>query len=419
MKLTQLDDTRVSTQSLDWALRHVLLHGDTDIFPVPFEYLAIERSWGRIRERLSQTQIGEAPLRPHISMAVPKTVLGFRVAHQLDPLDSLLYAAQVFEMGKAIEQEREDRNVACSYRFKPTSEGDFFPRDNGWRDYSKKSRLLAGQNSHVLYVDITDFYNQIYHHRLTGSFEACGISSDRATNAEKFLGRFTAKQSRGVPVGPSASHLLAECCLNDVVAYLTELGVPFVRYSDDFRVFSDRKTLTGVLAELTKLLYSNHRLVVQSSKTSILDTKSFISDFLEEPGRKFEQETDGRLKRLADYLSEQSGYVSLSIDDLSLDQWSHEINKVLKDSFDEALNSSPVKSGMLRPLLRKAKALGSPVLLPFVQDHFKKLIPIVSDVCRYIQRFLPREGEVVSSLGESMIRAVSDSDYASCGYVGM
>ena len=419
---TQLHNSLVSIQSLDWAIRHVLRHGDTDIFPVPFEYLVIERSWNRIRDLLAKTQFGSAPLRSHITLAVPKMTLGFRVAHQLDPLDSLLYAAQVFEMGDAIEQERAESNVACSYRFNPTSEGDFFPKDNGWQAYSANSRLLSSQNSHVLYVDITDFYNQIYHHRLVGSLENCGISTARAVNVENFLGRFGAKQSRGIPVGPSASHLLAECCLNDVDAYLKESNIPFVRYSDDFRVFSDRKTLTGVLAGLTKLLYSNHRLAVQASKTTILETSSFVTEFLEDPGRKFEQETDRRLEQLAEYLSdlsEPSRYGSLSIDDLSLDDWPQEIDEVLKDSFDEALNSTPVKLGMLRHLLRKAKACGSPALISLVQDHFKKLIPILSDVCKYLHKVLPREDIDGSSLGETMIRAVKDSDYASCGYVGM
>jgi len=102
---------------------------------------------------------------------------------------------------------------------------------------------------------------------------------------------------------------------------------------------------------------------------------------------------------LTEYLSEQSGYSSLLTDDLSLDDWPQEIDEVLKGSFDEALISSPVKLGMLRNLLRKAKVYGSPVLFSLVQDHFRELIPIVGDVCRYIHKIISREDVDGSSLG--------------------
>ena len=32
-------------RSLDWALAHALRYGDTDVFPLPFEYEAIKHDW--------------------------------------------------------------------------------------------------------------------------------------------------------------------------------------------------------------------------------------------------------------------------------------------------------------------------------------------------------------------------------------
>ncbi len=36
---------QLQPESLDWAFTHTQRFGDTDIFPVPFEYEAIKHSW--------------------------------------------------------------------------------------------------------------------------------------------------------------------------------------------------------------------------------------------------------------------------------------------------------------------------------------------------------------------------------------
>ena len=420
--MTEISKSQVSPTALDWALRHVRRHGDTDIFPVPFEYAVIEYYWDAVRDDLAKIPLGQAPLRAHVAMCIPKTHIGFRVAHQLDPFDTLMYTAQVYEMGTYIEDSRLDCDVACSYRFKPTEDGDFYPSDNGWRSYVNRSRLLAGNYTHVLYIDIADFYNQIYHHRLCGSLEKCGISATRAKNVEKFLGRFTARQSRGIPVGPSGSSLLAECCLNDVDAYLRDLSVPFVRYVDDFRIFSDRETLTRVLAELTKLLYTNHRLTIQVGKTSVLAASEFVREHLEDPKHTFDDEVDCRIEQLAVSLSDLSremGYGNVSLTDLPDEQKAEECNAVLKESFQEALQSNPTKLGTLRHLLRLARDLGTPEVYALVLDNLQALIPIIGDICRYLQRMAPHRQGRSAAIGDVLTSAVVNSDYASSEFVAM
>lgn len=420
--MTKRRENRVSLKSLDWALKHILRHGDTDIFPVPFEFEVIQQNWDKLREELAKVDIGTSFSRPHKTFAIPKTQVSFRIAHQLDPYDSLLYTAQVYEMGSRIERSRLDKSIACSYRFEPTQAGDFFPSDNGWRKYTERSRALAKKSSHVLYVDIADFYNQIYHHRVETALQNCHIGERQARKVKNFLSRFTANQSQGIPVGPSGSHLLAECCLNDVDAFLDASQLDFVRYVDDFRIFSDRRTLIDVLAGLTMLLCSNHRLAVQGGKTTILETGSFVEEYLEEPGRIFEGKMDARLEALAEFLSDLSqelGYASLSTEDIPIKDKLEEVNSLLRESFEEAVNSDPVKTGTLRHLLREARSYKSTVLYPLVIDHLQGLIPIIREVCRYLEYIsLGEEGDG-SSFGEALTCGVLSSDHASCSYVGM
>lgn len=124
-------------ESLDWSLTHVLRYGDTDIVPLPFEYAAIRHGWNGIRGYLPAVDIGTHECRPLQKFLVPKPQGGFRVTIQLDPLDTLLYTALVFESAEAIENRRVARQqrVACSYRVQITADGDLFRPKTGWNDF--------------------------------------------------------------------------------------------------------------------------------------------------------------------------------------------------------------------------------------------------------------------------------------------
>ena len=415
-----LDDECVSASALDWALKHVLRHGDTDIFPVPFEYKAIAADWTVIRKELSSQHIAELALRGNISLATPKTSFGFRVAHQLDPLDTLLYTALVYEMGPYIEASRTGRKVACSYRYKPTKEGDFFPRDNGWGTFTSRSRKLAESSKYVLSIDIADFFNQIYQHRLCGALETAGISKVRAENFEVFIRRFSAKQSQGIPVGPSASNLLAECCLADVDRTLRELNLRFVRYIDDFRVFSkERSSLIEALQEITTLLHRNHRLAIQGGKTRVEKAGDFVRRRFDDPAKEFQVEMEDRLEELAEQLSEEMEYGEMSIDDIDDEQLRGQMYECLEDLFRSTLNATPVRYGTLRYLLREAGGWRSRRIYPLILDNVDKLMPVFGELCKYIDKTIPTLQKHARPIGEALLKGAERSDYSSSNFVAM
>src|SRR5262249_19466286 len=123
--------------ALDWALTHVKKFGDTDIFPVPFEFEAIAHVWTGLRAELAARDLADIKLRSARRCLMPKPGGGFRVAIQLDPLDALTYTALVYEMAPVLEQSRiaSDKRVACSYRIQLDPNGSFFAQSNGWNDF--------------------------------------------------------------------------------------------------------------------------------------------------------------------------------------------------------------------------------------------------------------------------------------------
>jgi hypothetical protein len=278
----------LSQASLDWALTHVLRYGDTDIFPTPFEFDAIAHSWNSIREEVSNIDLRTHQPGPARRILVPKPGGGFRVATQLDPVDSIIYAACLYEAADLIEASRipANRRIACSYRVEIDANGRFFSATPGWRNFHEHSAELAASEgiTHVLVADIADFYNQLSVHRVGNALEEAGIEQQRARDVERLLTLLNAKQSQGLPVGPYASILLAEAALNDVDMFLLRKGVQHVRYVDDIRVFCrSRRQAIEIQHDLTEYLHTAHRLSLESYKTSVLYVDRFVREELRDP----------------------------------------------------------------------------------------------------------------------------------------
>ena len=234
---------------------------------------------------------------------------------------------------------------------------------------------------------------------------------------EKFLGRFTAKQSRGIPVAPSASHLLAESSLSDIDSFLAQSGVAFVRYVDDFRIFSDStRELVRLLEELTRVLSANHTLALQGGNTAIDGTAEFIANKLDDPGQQFNANLDDRLRGLAEHFSEETGYTNVSVEELPDADVSEELPQFLAEFFEAVLKDAPLKLGTLKFLLREANARRNAGLYQCVCGNLGSLVPIMGDVSRYLRSVAPKDD---TTLVDRILAAVSSSDYASSAYVAL
>jgi hypothetical protein len=108
---------------------------------------------------------------------VPKSEFAFRSVCQLDPLDSLLFAGIIKEIGAKIERKRllDSENAVFSYRFDPDPSGRLYAANTGWENFWKISSSHCDNFGCVLVTDISDYYNQIYHHTIENQLDECGV----------------------------------------------------------------------------------------------------------------------------------------------------------------------------------------------------------------------------------------------------
>ena len=334
-------------------------------------------------------------------------------------VDTLLYSAVVYESAGALESQRvpHERRIACSYRLALSPDGQLYSSQNGWGDFTEQSDEFckSGDFSHILLADIADFYNQISVHRVRHLLQQAGAGTERSKNVEHFLLNLNGGNSQGIPVGPTASILLAEACLADVDTMLLRNGHVHTRYVDDFRIFCrSRAAALEVLHDLSDYLYTAHRLPLSADKTTMLEIDDFAEKWLFDPESHEQESRSQKLELVAQRLKDFTGY-SISADDIDDETKSTLARENLKELLEVCVQTSPLNLGWARFLLRQARVSKTSVLLETVLNHLETLAPAFRDVCRYLE--VCAKGDDALRVGKALFYFLDDSDLGFSPYV--
>ena len=381
---------KLNETSIEWALLHLTRYHDSDFFPRLFEFEAIKNDWANIKKHLLEIDLEHyAPKSPIVYLA-PKVNSNFRVVHQLDPIDSLILTAIIFEDSSKIEAFRilESRHIACSYRIKPDTDGSFFEKDStGYIDFIKKAQELSDEfiEGFALVCDITDFYNQIYLHRVNNIYEESGSSMGQIL--EDFLTGLNTNISKGIPVGPAASTIIAEAIMADIDKKIITYTDNFTRYVDDIYIFFEKEEIAKtVLHDLTKYLYSNHRLVFASDKTKIIKMPAFRASYLNNEDVMEKSALHGKLAELV-----AGAYTSvdeIEFEDLEEDDKFKLRSETYKELFEKALEFEKVDIGLMRHILRQAGRYKIRSIIPLIFPNFNTILSVIREIVVYFNRVL-------------------------------
>lgn len=400
---------KLGKPSLKWALAHIERFGDTDIFPTPFEYAAIRSSWGALLPDLLELDVERHPARELRRTLTPKSRYGFRLATQLDPIDSLVFTATVCEIARDIERYRvpSSAQIVMSHRVSRSIDGQLY--DPQFTFEAFKQRLLekcrANPGSWVVVTDIADFYSRLYHHPLENALKAATPKHDHVAAIMHLLSQWNYSVSYGIPIGPAASRILAEVAISDVDYALIDEGVDFCRFSDDFRIFarSEREAFR-LLAVLASYLQENHGLTLSERKTDIITVDRFTARFLEgtRPGDSV-QLADKVGQLLEKYGRQEDAYAALDVEELP-EELVHELDALdLNSVLEEQIGDHRMYDSFAVSIaLRRLAQLRDETLLDLVVDNIDQLTAVLPQVVNFVQRVTPlsRRNEVGGRLLE-------------------
>ena len=400
---------KVTADSLDWALTHIEHHGDTDIFPVPFEYKAIRHAWKNVRDYLSNVDLDTWDPRPYRRCLSPKHRYGFRVSTQLDPFDSLLFTALVYDIGPDIERARiaSKKKIVFSHRFVPDKTGRFYDPKYTYETFQERSSLLAkaANCKYVIVADIADFYNRLYLHPLENALSACKAQPDHVRVLKKLLSGWNFTISYGVPVGPAASRLLAELAIDDVDRALQSEAVSFCRYSDDYRIFCrSKREAHAKLAFLANVLFENHGLTLQQSKTRVLPTRKFCERYIDIARFNEAESLSKRFHDLMDTLGIDDPYGDIDYDSLDEDDRSRVDALNLQGILNEQLaRKGSIDIQITGFVLRRLGQIDDTECLHTIIQKVEHLYAVFPDVMHYLSALRSLDTASKRHIGEKLL----------------
>jgi hypothetical protein len=229
------------------ALRNVVEHGDTDIFPFPIENHILHDKCKEVSDLLRKARsyfskcFAQYP-PSHINTLAPVSLTGFRSATQQDPFWNVFLLGSSLSIAPQIDAARipPDKKIIFSYRYNESlSDGKLFRDDIGWSDFIRHSVSMAERFKYVVVCDIADCYQRISHHRLDNALEQLAGHEPARSHIMKVMKHFSNTKSYGLPVGGPAARMLVELVLNLTDQILLSHQVQFCRYADDYHIFVD------------------------------------------------------------------------------------------------------------------------------------------------------------------------------------
>ncbi len=210
-------------------------------------------------------------------LLVPSGSHGFRITTKLHPFWNLYLNGLGLAIAEANEPQRSDR--VHSYRL-DASQSSYFDPSRSWRAYKEATLAepaLLHEGAVVVQTDISSFYEHIYHHRLENLLKDLSRSNSTvAVQIDRILNQLTAGRSFGLPVGGQAARVLAEVMMTPIDQVLTEKGIVWHRYVDDFTLVCASQQNAYVALSVLSHALADYGLTLNRSKTTFLSAPHYI-----------------------------------------------------------------------------------------------------------------------------------------------
>ena len=374
---------RLSASSVDKAIRHLCRYGDTDVFPHLQELAFFHDERAAIVDELQKLDLDNYNPSGAIEILAPKNRYGFRIVHQLGAVDTILLLAAVIEIGSKIEARRPPPEgiEAFSYRFSAEDDDSIFLAGRTYKDWlqAQHDRIQGSLKvRQIIVTDISDFYARINFHRLENLLDEAAPKHGAARYIKKVIKTIRIKQSFGLPVGGSASRLLAELSISDIDKALIHDGISATRFVDDFCIFLPaREDPYKVLGFLAQHLGTNEGLTLNASKTNVYSR----SDFLDRIKKSI---TDISQKAETDAL--ESLTAEIYFDDTP-DAANIETLKALNllGFLQEELDKENYDMGRIKVIFRALKIAKPAEAIEYILENFSELIIFAKEITLLMQ----------------------------------
>lgn len=422
---------KLTENSYRWAIKHLFKESDTDLFPRPVELTVVNELKEELIAKLVDIDLGNYQWNAARRFVVPKDDVAYRIGTQLHIIDSIVLGAIIYEFGQAIEDRRADENIVFSYRFKPWGDGTLYGNKNPWNTFWRACQeeiatresdtndddddddeegpvfTMTGDYSHVVSCDISDFYNQIYLHTVENQLASCSLPNQLQKAIKELLLSLNANSSRGLPIGPHTTHLLAELSLVPIDKSLRLQGIPYKRYVDDFVFFCNSEKEARIrIQQLAEMLDKEQRFVLQSKKTKIFTAIEFLNYTQKLLIEDAFYEAEAEIIAIIQRYTGGDPYKKINLEVIS----DEHLAVLSKANIVKLLQTylADKNYSKLRWFYRRLSQIGTPDAIDFSMEYFEDLLPALNDVCLYINSCAENYESDWKEIGENVMDIFDD-----------
>lgn len=412
----------ITETSVRRAIDHLGAFGDTDLFPrLPEMRCFLERPKA-IADDCKTLNLGQYTPTGVVETLTPKSSLGFRIAHQLTAADNVIYLAALLDCAPMLEAARlgKETNETFAYRFEESESIRIFEAGRGYHqwiahlaDFGSKSNPFSDDRPAII-TDISDFYQRIYFHRIENVLDDAGCPKGPSSLVKKVIKTTRARQSYGLPVGTTASRLLAECVLNDTDTFLRNSGVEFTRYVDDFRIcLPPGVDGHSVLCRLAEHLMVTEGLSLNASKTRLTTSREIQTS---SKARLQDVFTSAEAEKMHAFISLSYGDADDEADEDAVRN-PFITSPILLDRLDKLKNSSNADLSIAKAILRALRFVSNIEIGRLLNDHADLLYFIPREYCLVVSA-ASKQDEFPTEYAKSRILSLlSMSPYRDLAFV--
>lgn len=374
--------TYLSERSIRRAIDHLEKFGDTDVFPHLVEIVFVHEMKDAVVEEIARLDLDNFSPAQAVETIAPKSRYGFRIVHQPLLLEALLYTAATIEIADDLEKLKRplDSSGPFGYRFSPDGDGSLFLKDRTYRDWLswQASVVEEAEISHVIATDIADFYQRIYLHRIENCLETATANKGVKRFIERLIKQIRSRQSHGIPVGGTASRLIAEAVLSDSDNALADEEYTSTRFVDDFRIFvKPGQNPYTILAFLADQLAASEGLSLNAQKTKLFSIADFELHLAEQMGDAFDDAEKQAIQDLSNalYFDEDPAEEDLTrLRALNL-------LAMLTSELDQEIWDF----GRIKAIFRALRLAPDENSMEVISKYFDEFLPFVKDLVLYLE----------------------------------
>ena len=210
-------------------------------------------------------------------LLTPTGPAGFRITTKIHPFWNVYFNGLGVAIAEVLEPRRSER--VHSYRYIEDKTG-LFDRKRSWRAYREATihdKELNNEGIFVVQTDISSFYERIYHHRLENIVnDIFPAPSTVSIQIDRILNQFSSGRSFGLPIGGQCARILAEVFMSSIDQRLSDEGLIWYRYVDDFTLITTSQADAYKAMSLLSHILADYGLSLNRTKTIVLTAKHFV-----------------------------------------------------------------------------------------------------------------------------------------------